>query len=89
MRLSILTSLFFALFALFSTLALAVPVAPQGAVGKRQCSMGECKDALPAATSATPATPSATPGSGSNVSPSTLLDIISGILNLYSSPGSG
>ncbi|KAF8483978.1 hypothetical protein DFH94DRAFT_690455 [Russula ochroleuca] len=75
MRATILTSLFFALFALFSV-ALAVPVAPQGAVSKRQgCQMGACKDATPAA-----------PGSdsGSTIPPSTILELITNLIGLIS-----
>ncbi|KAF8480530.1 hypothetical protein DFH94DRAFT_481359 [Russula ochroleuca] len=36
MRSTALTALFFALFALFSTVAYATPVAPQGVISKRQ-----------------------------------------------------
>jgi len=47
MRSTSLTILFFALFALFSTLAYAAPVDPRGAISKRQqCGMYSCKDAV-------------------------------------------
>jgi len=46
MRCTALTALFFAFIALFSTMAYAAPVTPQGAIVKRQtCSMSECRDA--------------------------------------------
>jgi len=54
MRCTALTALFFAFIALFSTMAYAAPVAPQGVIVKRQtCSMSECRDATstPAAAS--------------------------------------
>ncbi|KAF8498263.1 hypothetical protein F5888DRAFT_1906520 [Russula emetica] len=45
MRCTALTVLFFALFALFSTMAYAAPVAPQGAIlHRQQCGMYSCKD---------------------------------------------
>ncbi|KAI0000941.1 hypothetical protein BJV77DRAFT_971738 [Russula vinacea] len=75
MRFTSLTALFFALFSLFCTLAYAAPVDPQGAVNKR-CSMGECKDAVPAP-----------PSSGSTIDPGTILELISNLLN-YLPPSS-
>jgi len=54
MRCTALTVLFFAFIALFSTMAYAAPVAPQGVIVKRQtCSMSECRGATstPAAAS--------------------------------------
>jgi len=59
MRCFALTAVFFALFALFSTLAYAAPVPPQGAMlERRQCTFGVCRDA------AVPASGAATSGSG-------------------------
>jgi len=44
MRCAALTALFFALFALFSTMAYAAPV-PQGAILNRQACSMDCRDA--------------------------------------------
>jgi hypothetical protein len=73
MRSSTLTALFFALFAILSTVAYAAPVTPQGAVNKRQCMPSECKDAFPAPSS-----------SGPTVDPAAILDMITSLLGLLS-----
>ncbi|KAF8483758.1 hypothetical protein DFH94DRAFT_851640 [Russula ochroleuca] len=73
MRSTTLTALFFALFAILSTVAYAVPVAPQGAINKRQCMPSECKDAVPAP-----------PSSGSSVGPAAILDMITSLISLLS-----
>ncbi|KAF8483315.1 hypothetical protein DFH94DRAFT_843022 [Russula ochroleuca] len=75
MRSTAFTALFFALFALFSTVAHAAPAAPQGAISKRQCSMGECKFESNSTSSTNDAAP-------------VIYDVITNLLGLLSnSPG--
>ncbi|KAI0000932.1 hypothetical protein BJV77DRAFT_971679 [Russula vinacea] len=75
MRSIALTSLFLALFALFSTIAYAAPAA-QGAITKRQgnCSMGECRIESNSTSS---------PGSTNDAAP-VIYDVVDNLLGLLS-----
>ncbi|KAF8483769.1 hypothetical protein DFH94DRAFT_324318 [Russula ochroleuca] len=76
MRSTALTVLFFVLFVLFSTIAYAVPVAPQGAISKRQgqCNSMECRFESNTTSS---------PGSTNDAAP-VIYDVITNLLGLLS-----
>ncbi|KAI0000931.1 hypothetical protein BJV77DRAFT_958631 [Russula vinacea] len=74
MRSTALSSLFFASFSLFSTVAYAAPAAPQGAISKRQCEMSGCRFETPTTSSS---------GSTNDTAP-VVYDVIINLLGLLS-----